>query len=1599
MNQMLLSRLGHYGFVVLVGALGGKAVYAGAPLEVTAYFSLEGDVVTAGDQLDFNFDLSRSVDGSENLGFRTWASGGGTNAAGDAIASGGIDSVLELFDAGNASRGFNDDAFGLDSYLTWSPIQTNGTPLNPDPLTAGGYRLHLNEFNNDQAGAWALDLVGPADALQMTGITPTGTATIGSLKFGTDAGGGAAATFNQSGTLTVAGALTVAQTGDAVFNNTGSTTVNSLTSVNSGGTLNANAGSFNANGGVQVNGGTLNASISNFSLASGTTLSASNGAQIQTTGNLFLNSSRTINLGTDADMTHTGQISVGAINTGTLSIDGAGTTFIQNGPLLIGQQNATGTLTVQNAGLMDVNGLLYVAVSSTSGATNANLNVLSGGTVTTDSIRIGDTDGDQGSGAITVDGANSSLTQSSAATLTIGNADTPGNNGSHSVVVSNAGTFNASAAGSVSILQTGELRVNTGGLFTAQTPNPGKSENGAAGGSLTSAAPMFIEGGTVRLNGGNGWNGSSEIGHTAGANGGVGGGITMNNGANLLLRLSSDVSFDGGKGGNDYIVYQESTVAGNGGNGGTAQINGGVVTLNDTDTSLTFNGGDGGKQNANFPLVRGGQGGQGGTINIAGGSVTLSTDTTISARGGNGGDATNPVNTDYHGGYGGQGGSVNLSSGFLIVNGGTLDLDGGDAGLTANLNNKLGGDGGLLTVTGGVLVLNSGLITLTGGDGSSSPGTINLGDGTLALNGGHINAGKTLTPTADPINFTGVILNQTDGIIDIKDNATIQGGTLTRTNGQFNLFPNKRLTAAADAQITLGFSNFEINDGKTLKITTGADFSTGSVGVGNGSTGTLIVDGAGSTLSLASSSSNFGDAGGSADVTISAGGTMSGGSNWHMRNGSFTVSDAGSSVTQGNTALLSVGPTISGAFNLNVSNNATYTTGSDYTEVLDNGTINVLSGATFNNHGSLKVQDGGTIDINGGTFNHTNTGTSNLFAGGTLKVRGGGTLKMTDGSLTLDPAATFDGTGGTVFLDNNAALNAATYGTIAFGTLRVENSATANLPTLVGVDILIQDDGILNPSSNTSSQFFVNDVQDFDSATFQGGFSLGATTVGASASSMILGTNDVLTVKGISTVGFNKFASLSVNDGTFNADGGLLIGYNVVGGAGASGTVTINAGTLHATSTPSFPLAVGVGGTFSLAGNTGNSLILNDGELIVDGMLYVAPGNSFTMANGELDAGVLFYEGALNITNGGVKLNALINNLSPLSLGVVNLGNASLTIGTTRSTGSTPLSPTIIVDAGDSLTAANIGVGTEVDALLEISGGGTVNSTAGTSTVGDGGTGGSTGTVNISGTDSAWNIGGNGLDIGRGTVSVGGLAYLTATDPGGEVEIMTHGILRGNGIIATQAGVFNDGTIIIDEAVEDFTIYLLAINGNYTQEPDGRIEVGMVTGDPRLDVMYVTDGLMSLAGELAFDPTDDYSALPMYTSYSVLFGNGSTTRSGVFDTVSGADLGDGTGLGIIYGGSTVNAQHAIIGDLNYDGFVGIADLNIVLGNWNQSVDAGAWGAGDPSGDGFVGINDLNAVLGNWNNGTPPSGVSTQVPEPATAALLMLGALAMTRRRW
>jgi hypothetical protein len=79
------------------------------------------------------------------------------------------------------------------------------------------------------------------------------------------------------------------------------------------------------------------------------------------------------------------------------------------------------------------------------------------------------------------------------------------------------------------------------------------------------------------------------------------------------------------------------------------------------------------------------------------------------------------------------------------------------------------------------------------------------------------------------------------------------------------------------------------------------------------------------------------------------------------------------------------------------------------------------------------------------------------------------------------------------------------------------------------------------------------------------------------------------------------------------------------------------------------------------------------------------------------------------------------------------------------------------------------------------------------------------------------------------------------------------------------------------------------------------------------------------------------------------------------------------------------ADIPFMGDVNRDGFIGIDDLNVVLGSFGQ-IRPPLMGP-DTDGDGYVGIADLNAVLREWNSGNLVTSPLT-IPEPLTLCMIL-----------
>ena len=93
-----------------------------------------------------------------------------------------------------------------------------------------------------------------------------------------------------------------------------------------------------------------------------------------------------------------------------------------------------------------------------------------------------------------------------------------------------------------------------------------------------------------------------------------------------------------------------------------------------------------------------------------------------------------------------------------------------------------------------------------------------------------------------------------------------------------------------------------------------------------------------------------------------------------------------------------------------------------------------------------------------------------------------------------------------------------------------------------------------------------------------------------------------------------------------------------------------------------------------------------------------------------------------------------------------------------------------------------------------------------------------------------------------------------------------------------------------------------------------------------------------------------------------LDGDGDVTEPIPFDLAGNARVENGT---VDMGAYEYSVPVAVPGDLNDDGAVNSADLDVVRANWGRSVVAGSLLDGDPSGDGVVSSADLDVVRANW----------------------------------
>lgn len=925
----------------------------------------------------------------------------------------------------------------------------------------------------------------------------------------------------------------------------------------------------------------------------------------------------------------------------------------------------------------------------------------------------------------------------------------------------------------------------------------------------------------------------------------------------------------------------------------------------------------------------------------------------------------------------GAGGGVFNTNGFdagwdwIITGSGTLEKSG--AGTLSLTTGSFSTHTGLIRVTGGVLEL--------GGAGSSR--TIG---GDLTLDGGdaHVLSDSQFNTTSNVVVNNGTLdLGATDQWLDTLTVGT--GGVVTMTDGEFR--------ADGDVVIDGGQflrSSFVISTGQDFRLASGHSLTVQNGGLfeWGGGHGALDLTVAGTSFLVTGPGSVFRqtDTSGSDHVlTISTqvpfaveqGGELEA-EYLLLTQGILTVDGAGSQldVTHGGTPLIEHRI---GNSRLTLSNGATGSFESTLPTALIVGNI-----FTVGQNATVEVFSGSSLTIQ--SLKMDTTGQADFF------VRGAGSTVDQVGSSTSTIGRT-TGHGQRLHLQDQGVFNTGTGLTTvnATGTINIESGATLNLNGSLEVN-----GGVVNISDAGSSlvQTGGGDI------TINGpGFAAthlninnggalttgaGTTMVGPDAAVALAGgsitTQGVFQVNGGAvTVGANSSIlfndDVNINGGTFDVLDTGIIGFVFTPGK----TLTVSNGAqFHYDghhgfrNDTTYAFTSGADATFTGYFDVG---VISSGTLLVDG-----PGTTVTtntadtiesfwgLSNGS--ATVTISNDAV-VTNNAVRLT-IGNNASPsVHNSVQVLSGADFYVNDLFLRSQSGSTSSIVVDGGALLHMNG-------DARLTVSAAG-------------------------SGTSSILLTDGGGLIVEEGSVSMGDAGSSIHID-GGRLWADTID-LTPDAVFTFTSGELRVGTFNGDLTNEGGTLYAshptqfpyrtLTVNGDYTQEADATLWIGHFSDEEPGEThdSLVVNGHLSLAGTLrvrgrAFSilaaPGDEYDILDW------------DTLSGAFDAiVFDADFPWwGWNTQDLYTTGVIRYEHA--GDLNSDGMVGAADLDLLLAHWGETSHPFDFSAGDASGDSVAGQADLDIILENWGAFTfvPPG----DVPEPGSAVLLGLALLGAARRR-
>jgi fibronectin-binding autotransporter adhesin len=781
-------------------------------------------------------------------------------------------------------------------------------------------------------------------------------------------------------------------------------------------------------------------------------------------------------------------------------------------------------------------------------------------------------------------------------------------------------------------------------------------------------------------------------------------------------------------------------------------------------------------------------------------------------------------------------------SGSVLLMTGTLMLPGADSyqgGTTVNGGTLQIGNASSLGSASNPLVVNGGTIDLNGF--STTVSTLNGTGGTILTNG----APGTLTITSGGT-FAGALQNGS-GTLSL----TQSGGTLTLTGA--NTYGGTTTISAGTFQIGNGGTSGSLNtagnvaDSGSLvfdNISPGATSTLGGIISGNGS---LTQEGAGSTVILTGANSYSGG------TTISAGTLQVG-------NGSTTGSIAlGNNVTDNGSLVFDTFGT-SKTFSGVISGNGTLTQEGTASTLIFTGAESYSGGTTISS-GTIQIGNGGTSGsinasaaiVNNGSLVFDSTNSTAISQSSVISGTGKLTQEGTGNTLILSGANTFTGgttvTAGTVQVGNLTALGATTGPlTVNGGTVDLQgNGITIGILTGTGGTIL--NNGAATTLSigasagsgtyggvlaNGTGTLALNQVGGLEILTNTNTYTRGTTLSGGTlqiGNTLALGpvTNNLVINGGaLDLHGFNITVN-TLNGGTGSAsslsgastltvtNGGLFAG-SITDGMGGTVALTQTSGTLileganqysGTTTISAGTLQVGSGGTTGSlnASGTLTNAVVNQGALIFDNTSSTAVSQITGILSGS---GTLTQEGAgstlvlsgTNTYSGGTALKAgtiQTGNSSALdgssgaltmSGGTVNLAGTNLSLGTLNATAGTILTNNAALgNANATLTIGSGGIysgvlsdGGNGSLALDVNGGTMILNGTNTYT---GGTTVASGTLQVGSGGSAGSI------VGTGTLTDAGSLIF---DKSGAVAV-SGGITGSGGL--TQQGT---GTLTLSGA-------------------------------------------------------------------------------------------------------------------------------------------------------------------------------------------------------